>query len=258
MNATAREFRAKSQRRRGLRREEAAAYIGISPTKFGEMVGDGRMPKFKKIDDAAVWDVHLLDSAFDALLQIAWPGTLRSTRCATCSAPVRSRAGTSGPTKRIKQFEDRHPIGSKARLAFAIFRYVGVRRSDAVKLGKVNAFMAQDEAGNADEALRFHITKGSQRKPHPGKPAPEPKWLVVPILPELREILDATPSGHLTYLVTNFGKPFSVAGLGNWFREQCNAAGLPHRSAHDLQSPTEGRDLVDRLVAGLVPSNLQL
>jgi hypothetical protein len=53
-----------------------------------------------------------------------------------------------------------------------------------------------------------------------------PKWLVVPILPELREIPDATPSGHLTYLVTKFGKPFSVAGLGNGFRDQYDAAGI--------------------------------
>lgn len=31
--------------RRGLRREEAARYVGISPTKFDELVTDGRMPE---------------------------------------------------------------------------------------------------------------------------------------------------------------------------------------------------------------------
>ncbi len=36
----------------------------------------------------------------------------------------------------IAQFESHHPIGTKPRLAFALFRYLGVRRSDAVKLGK--------------------------------------------------------------------------------------------------------------------------
>jgi hypothetical protein len=75
--------------------------------------------------------------------------------------------------------------------------------------------------------MRFKVTKGSEGKPQPGMPPAEPKWLAVPILPELREILAATPSGHFTYLATKFGKPFSVAGLGNWFRDQCNAAGLP-------------------------------
>jgi integrase len=135
----------------------------------------------------------------------------------------------------IAQFEKRHPIGTKPRLAFALFRYLGVRRSDAVKLGKGMEFLATDDDGNTYEAIRFKVTKGSERRPQPGKPAAEPKWLAVPILPELREILEATPSGHLTYLVTKFGKPFSVAGLGNWFRDQCNAADLPHCSAHGIR-----------------------
>jgi predicted DNA-binding transcriptional regulator AlpA len=52
---------------RGLSREAAAQYIGISPVKFDEMVGDGRMPKPKRIDARKVWDRHALDLAFDAL-----------------------------------------------------------------------------------------------------------------------------------------------------------------------------------------------
>jgi hypothetical protein len=31
-------------------------------------------------------------------------------------------------------------------------------------------------------------------------------------------------SEHLTLLVTEFGKPFTAAGSGNWFREQCDEA----------------------------------
>lgn len=52
---------------RGLSRERAAAYIGVSVTKFDAMVQDGRMPKPKRIDRRQVWDVRRLDSAFDAL-----------------------------------------------------------------------------------------------------------------------------------------------------------------------------------------------
>jgi predicted DNA-binding transcriptional regulator AlpA len=52
---------------RGLRREESAMYIGISPSKFDAMVADGRMPKPKLIDSRRVWDVHQLDAAFEAL-----------------------------------------------------------------------------------------------------------------------------------------------------------------------------------------------
>jgi hypothetical protein len=35
--------------------------------------------------------------------------------------------------------------------------------------------------------------------------------------------------------VTAFGKPFSNAGFGNWFRDRCNKAGLLHCSAHGLR-----------------------
>jgi excisionase family DNA binding protein len=53
--------------RRGLSREEAAMYVGISASKFDELVHDGRMPGPKRIDGRKVWDVRDLDVAFDAL-----------------------------------------------------------------------------------------------------------------------------------------------------------------------------------------------
>ncbi len=52
---------------RGLARVQAAAYVGISPSKFDEMVSDGRMPRPKRIDGRTVWDRRRLDEAFDAL-----------------------------------------------------------------------------------------------------------------------------------------------------------------------------------------------
>ena len=54
---------------RGLSRLQAAEYIGVSPTKFDEMVADRRMPKPKKIDARTVWDRAQLDEAFSALEQ---------------------------------------------------------------------------------------------------------------------------------------------------------------------------------------------
>ena len=52
---------------RGLSRVQAAEYIGVSPTKFDEMVKDGRMPSAKRIDARTVWDRLQLDIAFAAL-----------------------------------------------------------------------------------------------------------------------------------------------------------------------------------------------
>ena len=53
--------------RRGLSCAESADYIGVSVTKFLEMVADGRMPKAKKIDGRRVYDIRRLDEAFDAI-----------------------------------------------------------------------------------------------------------------------------------------------------------------------------------------------
>jgi hypothetical protein len=43
------------------------------------------------------------------------------------------------------------------------------------------------------------------------------------------------PRGHLNYLTTQFGKPFTVNGFGNWFTRRCREAGLPHCSSHGLR-----------------------
>lgn len=52
---------------RGMRRPEAARYVGISITKFDQMVSDGRMPKPKRIESIVVWDRVQLDAAFTDL-----------------------------------------------------------------------------------------------------------------------------------------------------------------------------------------------
>ena len=52
---------------RGLSRPQAAAYIGVSPSLFDEMVKDGRMPKAVRINARTVWDRVQLDEAFAAL-----------------------------------------------------------------------------------------------------------------------------------------------------------------------------------------------
>jgi predicted DNA-binding transcriptional regulator AlpA len=52
---------------RGLSRVQSAEYVGVGPTKFDEMVVDGRMPRPKRIDGRTVWDRIKLDEAFAAL-----------------------------------------------------------------------------------------------------------------------------------------------------------------------------------------------
>ena len=52
---------------RGLSREQAAAYVGVSPSLFDTLVKDGRMPGPKRINARTVWDRLQLDAAFAAL-----------------------------------------------------------------------------------------------------------------------------------------------------------------------------------------------
>jgi len=133
----------------------------------------------------------------------------------------RLQSGSEGfhtwSVKEVEQFRAHHPIGSKARLALELLLFTGVRRSDAVGLGP------QMER---DGRIVWTEVKGRKRVV---------KERELPVLPELRVVLDASQSGHLAYLVTEFGKPFTANGFGNWFRKRCNEADLPHCSAHGLR-----------------------
>jgi integrase len=112
----------------------------------------------------------------------------------------------------VARFETRHEVGGKARLALALLMWTGVRRSDVVLLGR------QHTRGGW---LHFRAQKN--------KVAVE-----IPILPELQRVIEASHVGSMTYLVTEYGRPFTAAGFGNWFRERCREAGVPG-SAHGLR-----------------------
>jgi integrase len=113
----------------------------------------------------------------------------------------------------IAQFERHHAVGSRARLAMALMLYTGQRRSDVVRMGR--------------QHIHGGVLTVRQQKTR--------VQLAIPIHPTLQAILDDTPNGNLTFLTTQFGKPFTSNGFGNWFRDQCNAAGLPQCSAHGLR-----------------------
>ncbi len=117
----------------------------------------------------------------------------------------------------VRQFEARHPAGTKARLALALLLYTGTRRGDMVTLGKQHV---------KDGWLRFVPRKTRYKRFR----LSEKPWL-----PCLAEIVAQSPIGDMTFLVTEYGKPFTAKGFGNWFRERCNEANLPHCTAHGLR-----------------------
>lgn len=119
----------------------------------------------------------------------------------------------------IARFEAYFIVGTKARLAQALLLYTGQRRSDVVGMGRQH---------DKDGAIHVRQVKTGTE-------------LVIPIHSTLRKIIDATPSEHLIFLTTQYGKPFTPAGFGNWFSERCNEAGLPHCSAHGLRKAAARR-----------------
>jgi site-specific recombinase XerD len=113
------------------------------------------------------------------------------------------------------QFEAFYPLGTRARLAYALLLQAGQSKSDVVRMG------------------RQHIrgTMMSMRRQKTGVP------FNIEVMPMLRAAIDAMPpSNHMTFLVTAQGKPFTAAGFGNHFRDLCDAAGLPKRcTSHGLR-----------------------
>lgn len=114
----------------------------------------------------------------------------------------------------IATFYARWPIGTKARLAMEIMLWTGQRRGDAARFGPEHI-----KGGKVE----FVAAKGQ-------------KPMKLPVAPQLVAAIKAMPSvGIKTFLVTEWGKPFAVAGFGNWFADRCNDAGLYHCRAHGLR-----------------------
>lgn len=119
----------------------------------------------------------------------------------------------------VSRFEARHPVGTMARLALALYLNFGVRKSDVIRIGP--------RMIRNGELTDFQPQKTSRNGG---------KTITVPLLEETRQIIAATPmTGTGTYLVNAFGRPFTANGFGNKMREWCDEAGLPEVSSHGLR-----------------------
>jgi integrase len=105
----------------------------------------------------------------------------------------------------IALFQKRWPVGTKQRLAFDIYFYVGQRGGDVYLLT-----WSHFEGGY----LRL---KQSKTKVD----------VEIEVHPDLQAHLDVAPRKHITIINTEFGRPFSRKGFGQWFRKAMTDAGLP-------------------------------
>lgn len=125
---------------------------------------------------------------------------------------VRSDGHEPWTMDEIRRYLERHPQGTKARLAFNIFLYTGARKADAVALGRQ---MIQNGA------ICFRQGKTGE-------------WVRTPIARSLADEISNLPADQMIFLVTQHGKPFTANGFGNWFRKRCDEAGVS-KSAHGLR-----------------------
>ena len=114
----------------------------------------------------------------------------------------------------IAKFQARHPLGTKAALAFALALYTAQRRADLLRIGW------QHVRGNRI-SLRQQKTS---------------RELAIPIHPELARALSAAPRTNLTFIVTSHGAPYaSGEHFSNMFRGWCEEAGVTGASIHGLR-----------------------
>ena len=112
----------------------------------------------------------------------------------------------------IAAFRAHWPLGTKPRLALELVLWTGARRGDAHR-------MAPPKNG------RIGFVAGKTQKEQD-----------LPVAPALQRAIDAMERvGEETLLITEYGKPFSTAGFGNWFKDKCLDAGLPQCSLHGLR-----------------------
>jgi integrase len=132
---------------------------------------------------------------------------------------IKTAGHHSWSDEEIAQFEQHHPVGSRARLALALLLYTGQRRGDIIRMGPQHI-----------RAGTLHVTQEKTGA-----------VLAIPVHPELEAVIAATPSSHLTFLTTRYGSPLTPTAFSDWFRLECDKAGLPHCSAHGLRKAAARR-----------------
>lgn len=113
----------------------------------------------------------------------------------------------------IDRYLGQHGAGTKARLALLLILNTGAARQDVCRLGWQNV------SGGRIVYRRGKTSVAAD----------------LPILPELAAELAHVPTDQMLFLTHTGGRPYTVESFGNWFKDQCAAAGLPHCSAHTVR-----------------------
>jgi len=114
----------------------------------------------------------------------------------------------------VAKYQQRWPVGTKERVWLDVLLYLGLRRGDAVRIGRQHvkdgvAYLKTEKSGYRVE-------------------------VALPILPVLQRTLDNSPTSDLAFICGASGQPLKKETFGNMFREACNKAGV-NKSAHGVR-----------------------
>ena len=128
--------------------------------------------------------------------------------------PKPSRTGGYRPwtEEDVAAYEKRWPVGTRQRVWLDVLLYTGLRRGDAVRLG------------------RQHVRDGVATL----KTEKTDTEVTLPILPVLAETLAAGPCGDLAFIAGSRRQPMAKKTFSNEFQIACRAAGVPG-SAHGVR-----------------------
>jgi integrase len=117
----------------------------------------------------------------------------------------------------VTAYETRWPECTKERVWLHVLMYTGLRRGDAVIIGKQHVH-------NGVATLRTEKGQGEVT-------------VHLPILPILQHTLDIGPTGDLAFICGERRGPFTKESFGNQFKKACRAAGVDAngKAAHGLR-----------------------
>jgi integrase len=114
----------------------------------------------------------------------------------------------------VEAYERRWPHGTRERVWLHVLLYTGLRRGDAVRIGRQHV---------RDGVATIRTEKSG-----------ETITVTLPILKALQRTLDKGPIGDLAWICGSKGRPFTKESFGNAFADAARAAGV-RKSAHGVR-----------------------
>jgi integrase len=157
---------------------------------------------------------HFLDTLRGLFRWAAEAGMVKADPTVGIKNPKPNRTGGYRPwtEEDVAAYEDRWPIGTRQRVWLDVLLYTGLRRGDAVRLG------------------RQHVHDGVATI----KTEKTDTEVTLPILPVLAATLAAGPCGDLAFVAGARGQPMAKKTFSNEFQIACRAAGVLG-SAHGVR-----------------------